>query len=146
AYPVQAQEGRLQRIRDQVHSPDDNVDSKHDSQGDNGWSDFLSELFGDEEWGSLCLQGCLFPFILPRCLLVDHGSGEMFFRRYPYEHCFPGYLMGNPFESPESKEKWCEDHLPRGWSVRVSVEDGNDFSGLYRFHGTVLAETAMRFG
>ena len=142
AYSIHAQEGRLQKIRDQVHAPDD-VRTK-DAQ-DDAWGDFLSEIFTDE-FGTTLLATIAAPFTLPRTWLDDHSARELYFRRFPYERCYPGYLIGNPFGSPELKEKWCSDGLPRGWSVRVSVENGNDFDGLNRFNGTVLDETTMRFG
>src|SRR5437870_2337304 len=55
-------------------------------------------------------------------------------------------MSASPYNAPELKERWCQNGMPRGWSVRVTLENGNDFDGLSRFGGTVLAETGSRFG
>src|SRR5262249_8581012 len=98
-FPASAQEGRLQRIRDQVHAPEDS-DARKGQEPDSGFDDFLSEIFTDE-FGTTLLATIAAPFTLPRTWLDDHSSRELYFPRFPYEHCFPGYLMGNPFGSPE---------------------------------------------
>src|SRR5438552_1521508 len=130
ACPVWSQEGRLQRIRDQVHPPDDAVsaendakyssDKNHDPDGQDT-NEWMSDLF-------VTVIGA--AFIIPRQILSDGGGSELFFRRYPYEATYPGYLIANPYNSPELKERWCQDGMPRGWSVRVTLENGNDFDGL----------------
>src|SRR5262249_44263485 len=85
-FPASAQEGRLQRIRAQVHASDDS-DARKGNDPDGGCRDFLSEIFTDE-FGTTILATIAAPFTLPRTWLDDHSSREMFFPRFPYEHCF----------------------------------------------------------
>lgn len=146
AYPAWGQDGRLQKVRDNIRpvkesaSPstgkkdekcrNSNAADEDDSILGSVLGDLVNEIFSgiSEERNS------------------EIARPRRFFRDYPYQTSFPGYMMGNPFDAPELKERWCNEGMPRGWSVRASVENGNDFDGVNRVGGTVLAETASRFG
>jgi hypothetical protein len=55
-------------------------------------------------------------------------------------------MMLDPKGSPEVAEKWCKEGDPRDWCVRLTLEDGNDFSSLNRLGGQLLVESIYRVG
>lgn len=128
-------QGRLQQVRDRVQAEEPPSAPMRSAEADTG----------DENTTFLnWLLSALFAEIFTEC--NGDGHDKLYFRKFPYQSTFPGYLMENPFHHPELKDTWCQDGLPRGWSVRLSLENGNDFDGLNRLGGSFLADTSSRFG
>src|SRR5205085_303563 len=83
-----------------------------------------------------------FPFTLPHHWLDDDLSREGFFSRYPYPNHYPGYLWQGHSTATEY-----DDSSPiRRWSLRLALEDGNDFRGLNRLGVRAAFDTTSRFG
>jgi len=132
AFPcLHAQEGRLQRVREEVNRPDD-------KPSDTGKKEDCSS---EDEDGSGELLGWLFlaPFLLPHAALHDDFDQVRLFPWYPYAGGQNGSFPLDPQDEAGRKGL-------RGWSVQVSVEDGNDFSGLNRVGGRLFLDTSTRWG
>jgi hypothetical protein len=134
---VQAQEGRLQQVRDEVNHPDKSPSDKGKKKKDDSSSD-SSE---DEDNGSAEGFSLLFlaPFLLPHAALNDKFDKVRLFSHYPYASSRDGYLLLDP------EDETGRNGL-RGWAATVSVEDGNDFRGLNRVGGKLFLDTWTRFG
>lgn len=133
-----AQDGLLQGARQAARSPAGESPSSHGSEKTGILGEFFSLLQGedaDEESASS---------------LGDHESSgwpsHAFFLKYPYRSGFPGYRVPPAGEWPDSYEKWDRKATPWPWGGRLSVEDGNDFSGLNRAAGQMLLEHSSGFG
>jgi hypothetical protein len=148
ASPTTGQEGRLQKVRDNIHAREDPSSPKKDDKDNTREGDednFLGDLFGELFGGGILIVAGS-PFTVPCLALGDDYRRQLYFARFPYHATYPGYMMLNPFASPEVAEKWCQDGNPRDWSLRLSLENGNDFSGLNRLGGQMLVESIYRFG
>lgn len=133
--PTTAQGGRLERVREEVRrepSPGENRDDRSCDDED-GSGDFLGEVLGP-----LCVYTITGPFVLPHRFLEDDFARTGLFRRYPWDDGRRGRLtiQGAPEPSP---------HL-RPWSVRLAVDESNDFHGLNRLTASLLVDTSSRFG
>jgi hypothetical protein len=144
ATPAAAQEGRLERVREETggHS-----DSSHGSGGgsgcDPGLDDALAGLIGP-----VFLYALAGPFVVPHAALGDNFDVDATFPSYPYPDGHPGYLWLGRVAGGEASDAG-EYHEPagqRGWSVRLALEDGNDFRGLNRLGGSLVLDTTSRFG
>lgn len=89
------------------------------------------------------------PFWVPHCLLGDNLSTSTYFPGHPYALENSRYLdtdfggLGLPFD----QEKGLADPKRlKSWSLRLVLEDGNDFRGLNRFNGSLFLDTGPRFG
>jgi hypothetical protein len=85
----------------------------------------------------------------PAALLGDHYDTTAFFPAYPYAVDGLGYPRIAPGRGGLGKEQEAHfgdpDYL-RTWSVRLALEDGNDFRGLNRLNGRLVVDTSSRFG
>jgi hypothetical protein len=129
---LQAQEGKLQRIREDVKGREDSRSNKKTSDDDDD-SCLLSDLFAD-----------LFA------LLFSGESGcydDAYFPGYPYAKGQPGYMWirrtASEGEEPPAQPDFTR---ARGWSGRVAVEESNDFDGINRASLRLLLETGSGFG
>ncbi len=134
AAPLSAQEGRLDRVRKDVRG--DNSSSSQNSGLDDDEADFLANLVYNVISG-LFQVGSRDGSYYPR---YDH------FVPYPYCVDFPGYRVPRAGRWPESLAAWDHQVEPVRWSARLSIEDGNDFSGINRVNGQLLLETSSAWG
>lgn len=152
-----AQEGRLERVRNDVRGSDaaSSRDSTPRRSNDNGCDEedgFLSQLV------SSILEGLLtFDFSSDQDDGESPGRGHGFWRRstgprynhfIPYPYCgnFPGQRVPRAGRWPEALAPWDHKVEPVRWSARLSIEDGNDFTGLNRANARLLLETSSGWG
>jgi hypothetical protein len=138
-------DGRLQRVRQEVRAPDDppaQKASKKHGDDDDPWGELIGDFFGE---ALLLLIAA--PFRAPMDLLDDHWDRRLYLPRYPYPHAYPGYLLLSPADAAVLHETFSEGVRRRNWAGRLSLENGNDFSGLNRFAGQLRLDTsAYRIG
>jgi hypothetical protein len=130
-----AQEGRLERARQEINREDPSPSPQTYAEGEEDGivAEFLSRLF----------LGLLASGPSPSS---DGIPSYNCFTPYPYCERFPGYRTPSSDHWPHSLSEWEGRLEPRGWSARVSAENGNDFSGLNRANGQFLLETAAGIG
>jgi len=138
-------QGRLERIRiDENHSQP--PDPEPASQSSNASSS--AGLSGDTADGVGMLAGLVLgaPFYIPMFLLNDRGDNKAEFPPHPYPGDYPGYLwMGrDPLALSEKAPEPPADL--RCWSLRITADDANDFSGLNRSGVRVVLDTTSRLG
>ena len=134
----QAQDGKLDDVREEVRDEDDDEDD-HDSydhdeddhdEDDDGWVSFLFE--------DVCYDGLdgllFFPFRGPRALLGDADSGRATFQSYPGREGSGYWYTGEDAEAG------------RKLSLRPRVELGSDFDDLERTAFGLDLEHMSRFG
>ncbi len=136
AFPVLAQEGQLQRIREAVDRPATESPAKKDSSSSSSGDD-------DDGLGSLVgpLVGCtlLAPFALPHAAMKDDFDRSGYFPHYPHDGDHPGYLR---YQAAE-----CDNPEPlRTISARLSVEYGLDGRDIDRVGSRFVLDTTSRFG
>lgn len=139
-----AQDGRLERVREETAARGEGSHGSEKKSGcDPDEDGALAELVGP-----IVLYSLAGPFVLPHAALGDDFDVEAALPRYPYPDGHPGYLwLGRVAggANPDSGE-YHEPAGQRAWSVRFSLEDGNDFRGLNRLGGALVVDTASRFG
>lgn len=134
-----AQEGRLERVRNDVRSNESSSSPDNDNnEEDDG---FLSSLV------SFLFQS----FIDGATSGSDESeapSPPRFSHFLPYPYCgnFPGYRVPNANLTREYLPELDYNVEPLCWSARLSIEDGNDFNGLNRANGRFMLETSSGFG
>lgn len=152
--PLYAQ-GALERIRatprheaaPAVTTPDhgpQRTDQSNWASGGNGAD--------GEGWGALIglgLIGATSPFWLPPMAMDDHYNETAYFTPYPYARFASAFLHVLPEHiDPTAKQEasFTDPNYLKKWSVRVALEDGNDFNGLNRLGAHAVVDTAWRFG
>ena len=143
ARPLRAQDGTLQRVRDGVYGERETKPERKSSCEDGEEDSLLGELFGP-----LMAYTLAAPFVLPHRALGDDFDNSAGFLRHPYAAGMPGALFIEDIEKllDETKQGRAERPPLRPWSVRLAVEEGNDFDGLNRLTWHLLLDTATRFG
>lgn len=139
---LHAQEGRLERVREDVRS-DSSGDNKKDQKGNGSGSDSidLGDDFG-EVFGPMILYGLAAPFVGPAELLGDDYGSLGYFHLYPYRDHHDGLIwFGN--KDHDEKEK---TPLVKVWLGRLTIEESNDFNGMNRVNGQLLIDTSCRLG
>jgi hypothetical protein len=139
---LQAQDGALQKIRNEVKSGTADSPSsdgkKSSGDGDSDSCNCLGDLLG---------LALLAPFYVPHCLLEDEFDHDGYFPRYPYADGGPGYMRIRRVADEDSDPEPQPDfQRMRGWSGRVAVEESNDFDSINRAALRLLLETGSRFG
>jgi hypothetical protein len=89
------------------------------------------------------------PFWGPAYFLDDSLSKAGYFPFHPYAAGFPGYMQidgTRPVPVDGREATFGDPDYVKSWSVRLSVEDGNDFRGLNRLNGRLVIDTTMRLG
>ncbi len=150
---LHGQGGRLQQVRDEVRKSDPSPGEK---EADHSSSDCPSDFCGPDDHscgaclGEILGPGFVFvfasPFWIPYQALGDDLQTYRYFAKHPYQAGYPGYLLRNLAGSAELAGTWSERMHPKAWAVRLTVEDGDDFAGLKRFHGQFRLDTTSRFG
>ncbi|HZZ78091.1 MAG TPA: hypothetical protein VFE62_06215 [Gemmataceae bacterium] len=139
-----AQEGRLQRVRDEASS---SGSSSNNGNNANSSNDRCSSSSSDDDCGSNNGLGVLLlPFYLPAGLLGDTYTRKMPFTPHPYADGYRGYQILTPEWAKTYYEFDTAEVTRKDWALRVSVENGNDFDGLNRLGGQVKLEHVSRFG
>jgi hypothetical protein len=130
---VRAQEGKLERIREETSEPShaQPADRKSNGCDDDNPLGFL--------YGEVMLAAFAAPFVLPHLALGDDLNDDGCFPRAPYADGQPGYMRLHFSESQDWAKAW-EAGVLKGWAVRLALEDGNDFHGLNRVGGQFLVE------
>ena len=132
--PIYAQDGRLEQIRRDVRSGDStSAPSAGGASDDGSPSELTDGLFS-----------CLW-----RLFARDDCRGDPRFNRFapfPYFEDWPGYRAPPPDRWPEDLANWAGHFTERTWSVRVGVEDGDDFNRINRASAQVLIESASGLG
>jgi hypothetical protein len=89
------------------------------------------------------------PFWGPFALLEDNFSVPAYFPGHPYVLPHTSYLHLDPDGwNPHDDQKadfFDRDYLKK-WTVRLAVEEGNDFAGLNRLGGRLFVDTTWRVG
>jgi hypothetical protein len=140
AVVVSAQEGKLWKVREEVgrareDGPDDhNPRRRGDHCGCDDDDGILGAILGD------LIAGI---FWAPGSDTECEKYVEVAFPAHPYPEGHPGHLwLGRTAQ----EEGMHEPESLKWYSVRVQVENGNDFDGLNRFAGRLTIDTASRFG
>jgi hypothetical protein len=115
----------------------------------NYFSDGLSSGSGEAVGGLILLTAAAAtaPIWLPN-LCFDEGAPGIF-TSYPYAKQEARYaLVGRTYDERRREQQapyGSPDYL-KTWSLRVAVEDGNDFAGLNRLGGHLFLDGPERFG
>jgi hypothetical protein len=152
---LQAQEGRLQKVREEVHGDDDQdaprtrdkQKKSNSGRGDSGDDDCEGSLL-DQLFGGAAMVALAAPFVLPPALLGDDYEHRGYFLRHPYLHDLPGFMRMEGFLD-EGQPQGAPPLDPTGlksWMGRLTVFESNDFRGLNRVGGQLLLDTAVRWG
>ena len=127
---LRAQEGKLQKIREDVRGDDSSNSSGKSSDDD--WGSLLGQILADLFCFDDDADGC-------------HADG--YFPSYPYARGQPGYMwMKRTTPDGEEPPPQPDFTKARGWSGRVAVEESNDFDGINRATLRLLLETGSGFG
>jgi hypothetical protein len=128
--PSAAQGGKLERVREEVRSEDEDepFDAADEDEDD---EDFFDRLAG---------HVIALPFAAPRWLLGDDSFGPCSFAPYPYAGGGGYWLVPEPYSSAG------ESPAGARWSARARAELGSDLDGLTRVGGRVRVEHASRLG
>ncbi|MFO0970049.1 MAG: hypothetical protein U0793_31235 [Gemmataceae bacterium] len=162
-----AQDGRLSRVRAEVHdskpaapastpSSDASAPNKKD-EDESPLSWFFSALTTNDEsceftqnaagtliYGPIALA-LASPFLVPDFLMGDNWDKDYYFPPYPYRKHYPGYCTIHPNRGEEIAEYWGPTRLT-SISTQVTLEDGNDFRGVNRLGGVFVLDTTCRLG
>ncbi len=157
--PVYAQ-GALQRYHlggSAAPSPPAADSASHSSSNGNSSFDFsgLNGADGEGVVALVVLAGLgaaatvTSPIWLPCVIAGDDYSTRGYFHTAPYVSDKSPYLtvvpsMFNPLENQGSDVE--APDLLKWWSLRASVEDGNDFRGMNRANARLVFDTTSRFG
>jgi hypothetical protein len=138
---LEAQEGKLQKVRDEASSPSSsgsNDESRSSGGGGGCDSEDASDLF------NLAAVCCVVvPYWVPAKLLGDDFGTHGYFLPYPYANSRPGSMQFHL--SQGDKPLAHEDHV-QWWLARVAVEESNDFHSLNRVTGHLLLDSWFRVG
>jgi hypothetical protein len=150
-----AQDGRLQHVRDDVRSsaPDSKSNpSANDCDSGSSSLDYSSGASSGErseadgfDAGFVGLA-VLSPFIVPMAVLKDEYALPLDFAPHPYADTYRGYQLLPVVYAEMYYDKDFKDVRRKEWAVRVLVENGNDFGGINRLNGQVKLENASRWG
>jgi hypothetical protein len=153
ACPGLRAQGRLEQVRREVSSQPSSGKGDGGSSGgsDSGPCEDDGPSLGlGEAWAPLLLAGVLAPYHVPRALLKDDSRTDGYFLPWPYAEDEPGYMClerGGALKSERSSTgALLSDLEAESWSGRLSLENGNDFSGLNRLNGTLFLDTTLRLG
>jgi hypothetical protein len=142
-------QGRIEQIRQEVNQPDSSPPDNSRSSNSKSSSADCSSSNGDDDsvFGWLLWCGITMPFWLPHYLMDDDFHNFGYFPRYPYPDDYPAYLWQGRWPTARH-DSAPEDGLPdtRWWSVRMTVENGNDFNGMNRLGVRATVDTTSRFG
>lgn len=118
---------------------------------DSSWGSFNAGSNDGEAIGGLVVIAAAVatsPFWGPHALFDRGFRVPGVFSSYPYA-VEDGFLQIGEEEADACDDQkcgfWEESHLKR-WSLRMSVEDGNDGNGLNRVGGQAFLDTSTRFG
>lgn len=138
-----AQDGKLDSIRQDVRAPrsESPASSSSSSRSSSIGSDDVDVYLFFAKMGFYVVTS---PFTIPPLILCDHYDTHATFVAYPYAEHWNG-LMQFSMESHK-----IDDVVPMTWenmmTLRASVEEGNNFSGINRLGVTFLVDTMTRFG
>jgi hypothetical protein len=137
---LRADDGKLEQVRSEVRT------SSPDSPSGSGSKSSSSSSDDDDDQISFEFCKALFcaPFTIPHACLHDDFEVPATFLAYPYSHAWSGVMQ------PGMDKKQIDGVTPatweRLWTLRTTIEDGNDFNGLNRLSVLYLADTVTRFG
>jgi hypothetical protein len=138
-----AQEGRLQQVRNDANTPAPAASGGSAKGGSND-----SSSCGDDGgfWGNMGAALVIAPFYLPMYLLDDKYQQGLPFTPSPYVNDYHGYQIMPP-EWAKTYYNVDTTEIPRkSWAVRLSIENGNDFDGMNRANGQLKFEHESRWG
>ena len=111
----------------------------------NNWNISNGAGGGEALLGLLALLGAgvTSPFWVPAVALDAGYEQECGWPRYPYMNDKPGFaIIGESRKSNLLTEQYWDNPLfVKGWSVRSSLDYGNDFNGLNRLGGDLFLDT-----
>src|ERR1019366_8515514 len=113
---------------------------------------FLSGLFcahdsdGNSFGGLVLTYTFIAPFYVPTQLLGDEYKFRLFFSQRPYANGYHGYQILAPEMAAMFYDMDTSDVPRREWSMRLSIENGNDIAGLNRLNGQFRVDHESRFG
>lgn len=121
-----------------------------DSQNRHPWT-FESSSAEDEDGNTPLARATLgvvaAPFLGPIVLLGDSYQSPAAFPHRPYAGGHPGYLwLDRAVLAPPDTPVPPPPPGLKGWAVRLSIEEGNDFDHVNRLGGEVRLDTQSRFG
>jgi hypothetical protein len=86
------------------------------------------------------------PFWVPACLLDDSLAKPGYFPARPYApDCVAFIQPGEPLPHNDDLDHLDPAYL-KPWSVRLALDDGNNFNGVNRLGGHLSVDTAWRVG
>lgn len=141
-----AQEGRLQRVRDDVNAPSTSSSEGKEKGRSSSSSSSSSDEDGDNLGGAMFKLAVLAPFYVPMAILGDEYEYRLVFTRYPYANNYHGYQIMLPDWAKTFYTLDTADVPRKQWVMRLSVENGNDFDGMNRLGGQLKIEHAWRWG
>lgn len=137
-----AQEGRLERVRQDVRSTESASSPETYHNSDDEEEGFLSSLV------SAFVQSLIDGTTWAGSDEPGLRSEPRFNHFVPYPYCdnFPGYRVPGGDLTREYRPELDYGVVPLRWSARLSIENGNDFDGLNRANGRFMLETASGLG
>ena len=155
AVGADAQDGRLQHVRDEAR-PSSSSDSKASAgksdDNDSVLGAFLGGILsvqdgeGNSFGGLVLTYAFIAPFYLPAKMLGDEYKFRLFFSQRPYANGYHGYQILAPEMAAMFYTTDTSDVPRREWSMRLAIENGNDFAGLNRLNGQFRIDHESRFG
>jgi hypothetical protein len=137
-------QGLLQRARDEALHPTNTLSV---GGGDGNW--FGIGNSDGNVLGGLIAAAIIVPTAplwIPPFLLDDSILNPAYFPAHPYALDHVHYLWTKEVLPRDNDKPFYDPEYLKNWSVRISVENGNDFNGLNRFGGQVVVDTACRIG
>lgn len=107
--------------------------------------DVLGELFGPV-LGQAFAAVIAAPFVVPARLLGDHIEREALFPGHPYARPEGGFLDPSLRPDAGGGTSFRDPQYLKPWSVRLALENGNDFDGLNRTGAHLAFDTSFRLG
>jgi hypothetical protein len=143
---LQAQESKLDSVRNEVRAPRNDPPSSPSSSSSNSGSSSYSCDDPDTSrfFAELGFYAIISPFTVPVAKLGDHYEYPSTFVAYPYAEGWNGLLQIG-MDRPR-----INDVVPYTWDrlmiLRASVEEGHDYNSINRLGVTFLVDTMTRFG
>jgi hypothetical protein len=147
--------GRLQQVREEVRSSNSSGSDNSDNSASDPWG--MNDtppppvtsgcgIGNYGMFGAVLETLVLAPYYVPVRLLKDDYNTEYSFPPYPYANSFRGYLAPPIIFDEMYSEANSTGLRRKDWGVRLSLENGNDFTGLNRVGGQMKLENTTRLG
>ena len=143
--PMAGAQGKLQRTREEpARQPSESAD-RADTPSSCADEGGFAELFA-EPLGAVLGLTVAAPFVGPHALLGDSFERSALLPGHPYARPEGGFLEVGLRPENNHDGALLDPPFLKPWSLRLQLENGNDFDGLNRTGAHLFLDTASRFG